>query len=1083
MLGLIKKILGGTKSDKDVKELQPLVDEINEIYKGLTSLSDERLSDKTTAFREKIKSNNSEIVAELEELNRELRDDSLDAKSTFEAHERRDELEQELFESTQATLDDILPEAYAVVKEVCRRLTERKYAYEYAGNHNIWNMIPYDVQLMGGIVIHQGKIAEMQTGEGKTLVSIMPMYLNALPQKGVHLVTVNDYLARRDCEWMQPVFDFLGITVGSLQANMPNNLRQELYQKDITYGTNNEFGFDYLRDNMVTNAEHMVQRGHWFAIVDEIDSVLIDEARTPLIISGPVGATNQKYSEMNPRIQKLVQEQTRLVNKVLSEVQNLVGSQDKGEKEKLGVALLTAYRGLPKHKRLRKMLQDPNNAKLLNETELVYLQDQGRKMKEIDETLYYIIEEKNHQIDVSEMGRELLTKSGEDPDMYLLPDIAAEMSDIEGDETLKPEAKQEKIDEINRQFSERSDIIHTMNQLLRAHSLYDNDVDYVVQSGKVQIVDEHTGRILEGRRYSDGLHQAIEAKEGVKVERDTQTFATITLQNYYRLYHKLAGMTGTAETEEGEFDKIYNLDVVVIPTNRPVVRDDKQDYIYRTQREKFNAVIDEIQKLQDEGRAILVGTASVEVSELLSKMLQRKKIKHSVLNAKQHDREADIVAQAGRKGAVTIATNMAGRGTDIKLDPEVKENGGLAIIGSERHDSRRIDRQLRGRAGRQGDPGSSRFYLSMEDKLMRLFGGDRMASVMQSIKIPEGEPIEHSMMSKTVERAQKKVEENNFAIRKRLLDYDDVMNKQREVVYKRRAYALRGERLRGEIFEYLEEIAEDWYAQLMESPDEITLVVNEIRSSLLIDPKLTKEKAQDMTQQEFVDYVLEESKKFYDRKEEMLGMDFMRQLEKVAVLQTIDEKWKEHLRVMDNLKEGIHLRSYGQKDPLLEYKKEAFDLFQGLVFEINKQTVNFAFRYFPQMAARDEDGNLRPVGNAQPPQTPEGDKGSTPNTAKPKRRPIGAAPAFANTSSTTPMTFSRPTTSFESAGGSKGAPRHESPKGENASTVSKTVVREQPKIGRNDIVTVIYNDGRQETGKFKKYESDIESGLAEIANQ
>lgn len=1091
MFGLIKKIFGGSKSDKDVKELQPLVDEINAVYKGLSGLSDEELAAKTDEFRDRISKNAQEINDELAELDRELKEENLDAAATLNAHDRRDELEKELFENIQATLDEILPEAYAVVKEVCRRLTERKHAYEYVGNHNVWNMVPYDVQLMGGIVIHQGRIAEMQTGEGKTLVSIMPMYLNALPQKGLHLVTVNDYLARRDCEWMKPVFDFLGISVGALQANMPNQKRQELYKQDITYGTNNEFGFDYLRDNMVTNSEHMVQRGHWFAIVDEIDSVLIDEARTPLIISGPVGATNQKYGEMNPRINKLVSEQTKLVNKVLNDVQDIVGTDDKEKREKLGVALLTAYRGLPKHKRLRKMLQDPANAKLLNETELVYLQDQGRKMKEIDETLYYIIEEKNHQIDVSEMGRELLTKSGEDPDMYLLPDIAAEMSEIEGDESLSAEEKQLKIDTINLQFSERSDIIHTMNQLLRAHSLYDKDVDYVVQDGKVQIVDEHTGRILDGRRYSDGLHQAIEAKEGVKVERDTQTFATITLQNYYRLYHKLAGMTGTAETEEAEFDKIYELDVVVIPTNRPIVRDDQQDLIFRTQREKFNAVIEEIIRLRDEGRAVLVGTASVEVSELLSKMLQRRKIQHSVLNAKQHEREADIVANAGKKGAITIATNMAGRGTDIKLDPDVKLAGGLAIIGSERHDSRRIDRQLRGRSGRQGDPGSSRFYLSMEDKLMRLFGGERMAGIMQSIKIPEGEPIEHSMMSKTVERAQKKVEENNFAIRKRLLDYDDVMNKQREVIYKRRAYALRGERLRGEIFDYLDELTEDWYARLTQEPDAYKLVNNEIRTSLLIDLKLTEDKAKDLTEDEFKELVFTEAKKFYDRKEEMLGIDFMRQLEKVAVLQTIDEKWKEHLRVMDNLKEGIHLRSYGQKDPLLEYKKEAFDLFQGLIWDINKQTVNFAFRYFPQMAVKDADGNVRPIGNAQAPHAKEETEGrpqqGETHKQNPPRRPAGAPPAVAaafSSSSTSPMSFSRPTSSFETGGSQQqGRPQHSEPEGDQAYTVSKTVVREQPKIGRNDIVTVEYGDGTRSEGKYKKFEADIEAGKAQVVNQ
>lgn len=660
-----------------------------------------------------------------------------------------------------------MPQAYAVVKQACKRLKDRGYAYTYTGQHYVWDMVPFDVQLMGAIVLHEGKIAEMATGEGKTLVAVMPLYLNSLAGKGCHLVTVNDYLARRDAEWMKPVYDFLGVTVGVIQSNMTTEQRQKEYNCDITYGTNNEFGFDYLRDNMVIDAKDIVQRGHWYAIVDEVDSVLIDEARTPLIISGPVEhTTDEIYQEMEPRVRRMVEAQTKLVNQIVSEAQKLLESGSKEDREAAGVLLLRAYRGLPKHKRLTKLLQEPEYLKLLKETELLYLRDQGQRMHEIDDELYYTIDEKNHNVDITEKGRQMLCTAQEDPNMFVIPDIATELSQIEGDSSLSPEEKQKKKDELYVLYSERSEKIHAINQLLVAFSLYEKDVEYVVQDGKVLIVDEFTGRILEGRRYSEGLHQAIEAKEHVRVERDTQTLATITIQNYFRMYKKLAGMTGTAETEAAEFEKIYGLDVVVIPTNKPVIRIDKDDLIFRTKREKYNAIIEAIEEELKKGRAVLVGTTSVEVSELLSKMLRRKGIPHNVLNAKHHQREAEIIAQAGRKGTVTIATNMAGRGTDIKIDHEVRKNGGLAIIGSERHEARRIDRQLRGRAGRQGDPGTSQFFISLEDDLMRLFGGERIANIMQKLKIPEGEPIFHPMITKNVEKSPEKKSRDNFGIRK-----------------------------------------------------------------------------------------------------------------------------------------------------------------------------------------------------------------------------------------------------------------------------------------------------------------------------
>lgn len=1064
MLNLIAKVFGGKKSDKDIKNINPIVDKINEIYATLQSKSDDEIKAKTDEFKKTIQSAIQDLEDKKTEIQTKLVENSYTHKEVQNFYDEMKQLDKDIFETTEEVLDEILPEVYAVVKDVCRRLTESQFSYQYVGNTNIWNMVPYDVQLIGAIVIHQGKIAEMQTGEGKTLVSIMPMYLNALAGKGLHLVTVNDYLAKRDCEWMKPVFDFLGITVGSIEAKMDNNQRKDLYNRDITYGTNNEFGFDYLRDNMVVDQNHMVQRGHWFAIVDEIDSVLVDEARTPLIISGAVGKGDQIFDQLKPKVNQLVNAQTKLVNGFLKDASDLLESDKKEDKEKAGLLLLKASRGLPKHKRLMKMMQDTDIQKLKHQTELDHHRDQGQLMREVDGHLYYTIDEKNHQIDLQEMGRDLLTGDMQDKDTYLLPDITAQMSEIEGDKEISEDEKQKRIVEINRVYSERSDIVHTIQQLLRAYSLFEADVDYVVQEGKVQIVDEHTGRVLDGRRYSEGLHQAIEAKENVKVERDTQTLATITLQNYYRQYNKLAGMTGTAETEEAEFDKIYKLEVVVIPSNVPIIRKDLNDLIFKTKREKYNALIDEVVRLRDKGQAVLVGTPNVEVSEILSKLLQRRKINHNVLNAKQHAREAEIVAGAGKKGAITIATNMAGRGTDIKIDPEVRDEGGLAILGSERHDSRRIDRQLRGRAGRQGDPGSSRFYISLEDNLIRLFGagGDRIASVMEKLKIPEGEAIEHNMITKSVEKAQQKVEENNFGVRKRLIDYDDVMNQQRDVVYTRRRQALRGDRLKGEFFEYVEDIANGWYQEFTgkkENPAEN--IINAARAKLLLNLHITDEQFAQMTEDQFTDEVVKAAEEFYAKKEEMTSPDFMKQLEKVAALRTIDEKWKEHLRVMDDLKEGIHLRSYGQKDPLLEYKQEAYNIFIEFIGEVNEETVHFAFKYFPQIVERE----VREVDN----------KGKE---STKKEQTLVLAPTDAGKN----VKYERRNDEDNTQGGygAKAAPRQQGPQGGEATTV-RDEGPQKVGIGRNDKVSVRYADGKVvKDVKFKKVAEDVENGSCEV---
>ncbi|OGU27343.1 MAG: preprotein translocase subunit SecA [Ignavibacteria bacterium GWA2_54_16] len=943
MLDFFRKLFG-SKHERDVRDLWPIVKEINAVFETLSELSDDQLREKTVEFRRKIDEDTAEIKAEIERLKASLKEDIPFAEREG-IYGDLDEHNKQLDATIQESLNEILPEAFAVVKETCRRLVGQ--TWEVAGNKIVWDMVPFDVQLLGGIVLHQGKIAEMATGEGKTLVATLPTYLNALSGRGVHIVTVNDYLALRDSQWMGKVFEFHGLKIGVILQPMDPSQRRVHYAADITYGTNNEFGFDYLRDNMVVSADEMVQRGHNYAIVDEVDSVLIDEARTPLIISGPVAVDDHKFNEMKPFVERLVNAQKNLVAKMTGEAEQMLAVNNADD---AGVLLLRSQRGLPKNKKLLKLFSEPSNKTLVQKTERIYLQDQSSRMHEIDDELYFAIDEKSHTTDLTEKGREFLAQvfPGGDKDMFIIPDIATEFSQIEGDETASFEQKQLKKDEINKLFADRNDRIHTIQQLLRAYCLYEKDDEYVVSDdGKVMIVDEFTGRMLPGRRYSEGLHQAIEAKEGVKVERDTQTLATVTLQNYFRLYKKLAGMTGTAETEAAEFFDIYKLDVVVVPTNQKMVRKDEEDQVYKTKREKLNAVIEEIERCRTSSQPTLVGTTSVEVSETLSRMLKRKGVPHNVLNAKQHQREAEIVAHAGLPGAVTIATNMAGRGTDIKLGPGVKDVGGLHIIGTERHEARRIDRQLRGRSGRQGDPGSSRFYLSLEDDLMRLFGSERIARIMERMGLKEGEVIQHSMITKSVERAQKKVEENNYGIRKRLLEYDNVMNQQREVIYSRRRHALLGEHLRDDIFDMVREMAAK-ITQTYYPEGDIEGLKNEVRAKFIADLQVTPEEFQKAGEDGMTEIVIKAAEDFYHRKEEKIGREMMGMLERMAMLQVIDNKWRDHLREMDDLKEGIHLRGYGQKDPLVEYKTEAFKMFMELMELITDEVVSIVFKFFPE---------------------------------------------------------------------------------------------------------------------------------------
>jgi preprotein translocase subunit SecA len=964
MLKLLSQLFP-SKSAKDIKRLLPMVEQINGFYEEYRSISDDDLKAKTAEFRQRINEPIQEEVEEIQNLKQEIEKLKNDPEARPEdresAHLRVEECQKLRDQKISDMLDEILPEAFAAVKEACRRLGGQ--SWDVTGRKSGWDMIPFDVQLIGGIVLHEGKIAEMATGEGKTLVATMPMYLNALPGRGVHLVTVNDYLALRDSQWMGKIFETLGLTVGCIQSDMDSARRRKEYACDITYGTNNEFGFDYLRDNMVISPEDLVHREYYYAIVDEVDSVLIDEARTPLIISGPVKTEDHKFAEMKPRVERLLNAQKNFITTIVAQAEQYL---QEGKTAEAGVQLLRASRGLPKHKRLIKVLSEPANKKLVQGTEMEYLRDQSRRMHEIDDELFYAIDERDHTINLTDQGRELLAGTSGEKDFFILPDVGTGVALLENDENLSPSEKQARKDELNFTYAERSDRIHTITQLLRAYSLYEKDEEYVVSDdGKVMIVDEFTGRLLPGRRYSDGLHQAIEAKEGVKVERDMQTLATITLQNYFRLYNKLAGMTGTAETEASEFFEIYKLDVVVIPTNQPMVRDDEDDVIYRTRREKYNAVIQEIEVKRKSNQPVLVGTTSVDVSETLSRMLKRQGIPHNVLNAKQHQREAEIIAHAGLPGAVTIATNMAGRGTDIKLGPGVSNSGGLHIVGTERHEARRIDRQLRGRSGRQGDPGSSQFYLSLEDDLMRLFGSDRIAGIMQRLGLKEGDVIQHPMITRSVGRAQKKVEENNFAIRKRLLEYDNVMNQQREVIYSRRRHALLGERLREDIIDMMEEFIDKIVEKHYEH-GEIEPLRETLRTNLLVDYSIGPDHWQKIGKSGVKSEVFKAAQEFYKRKEERIGVDQLALLEKMVSLQVVDEKWKDHLREMDDLKEGIHLRAYGQKDPILEYKSEAFNMFVELLDMINAETLNLVFKLFPQ--GERENPAQRMPRVARPPQ-------------------------------------------------------------------------------------------------------------------
>jgi preprotein translocase subunit SecA len=897
MQALLQKLFG-SRQERERKRLWPAVEEINRYCETYRDLSDEALRGKTAEFRARLVEG--------------------------------------------ATLEDLLPEAFGAVKEACRRLVGK--SWPVAGIETSWDMVPYDVQLLGGIILHEGKIAEMATGEGKTLVATMPLYLNALAGRGAHLVTVNDYLARRDAEWMGKIYEALGLTVGVIQHDMDYAARRAAYACDITYGTNNEFGFDYLRDNMAVRAEHRVQRGFHYAIVDEVDSVLIDEARTPLIISGPVEHGELDYGPIREKVERLVTRQGRFVTELLRQAEEELA--DPAKAWDAGVHLLQVKRSAPKHKRFLRLLADrPELAQHINKTELEFLRD--KRMHELDEDLLYTVDEKRHTVDLLEKGRELLAP--EDPASLVVPDLSEALALLEGREDLSVEARAQERERVYRSFAERSGRIHTLQQLLKAYTLFEKDVEYVVQDGKVVIVDEFTGRLMPGRRYSDGLHQAIEAKEGVKVEGETQTLATITLQNFFRLYPTLAGMTGTAETESAEFWQIYKLDVVVIPTHRPVRRDDHEDVVFRTKREKYNALVEEIVEAHERQQPVLVGTVSVDVSELLSRMLKRRGVAHQVLNAKQHQREAEIVAHAGRQGSVTIATNMAGRGTDIKLGPGVADLGGLYIVGTERHEARRIDRQLRGRSGRQGDPGESRFFLSLEDDLMRLFGMERISGLMTRLGVQEGEVIEHRMVTRSIERAQKRVEAHNFDIRKHLLEYDDVMNKQRQVIYDLRTRLLENQDVRADIEEWIgERVLQRVETRLGDEKtpaDEWDLAgLAEDLSFLLVWPVDGAALAEVTNREELEERVLAVGREALTRKVEATGGPAYLDVARQIMLWTVDEKWRDHLYELDHLKGGIGLRAYGQKDPLLEYKREAFQLFETLLDDVHEESVRRLFR-------------------------------------------------------------------------------------------------------------------------------------------
>ena len=1101
-LDKVLKVFVGDKSKQDVSSIKPIVEKIKTFEKALEALSHDELRAKTAEFKAKIAEARQPLQTKKEDL-------LAKAQVTEDIDEREDmylevdKIDDEIYDVTEGVLNDILPEAFAVVKETAKRfvhntqipVTANAFDREISGAHDYvtlegdqaiwanswdaagkpitWDMIHYDVQLIGGIAMHQGKIAEMQTGEGKTLVATLPVYLNALAGKGVHLVTVNDYLAKRDSAWMAPIFQFHGMSIDCIDYHTPNSdARRKAYNADITYGTNNEFGFDYLRDNMAHSPDDLVQRPHHYAIVDEVDSVLVDDARTPLIISGPVPRGDEhEFDALKPKVNAIEEVQRKYLIGVLAEAKKLIAA---GDTKEGGFQLLRAYRGIPKNKALIKFLSEEGVKQLLQKTENYYMQDNNREMPKVDEELYYVIDEKNNQVELSDKGVEFL--SGEDdPNFFVMPEIGLEIAKIEA-MGLSSEEEANLKEELFRDFGIKSERIHTLNQLLKAYALFEKDNQYVVMDNKVMIVDEQTGRIMDGRRYSDGLHQAIEAKENVKIEAATQTFATVTLQNYFRMYRKLSGMTGTAVTEAGELWEIYKLDVVEIPTNRPIARDDRDDLVYKTKREKYNAVIDEVVNLSNAGRPVLIGTTNVEISELLGKMLSIRKIDHNVLNAKQHKKEAEIVAQAGNAGQVTIATNMAGRGTDIKLSEEVKAAGGLAIVGTERHDSRRVDRQLRGRAGRQGDPGSSQFYVSLEDNLMRLFGSERIAKMMDRMGLKEGEVIQHGMISKSIERAQKKVEENNFGVRKRLLEYDDVMNAQREVIYKRRRNALHGERLRVDLANMIFDTSEGIANNNKDANDfknfEFELIRYFSMASPISEAEFGKMNATDIagtiykaafkhyrekmqrnadlafpvienvynTQRDrfkrivvpFTDgvknlQVVTDLEKAYETKGTQLINDF----EKNITLAIVDDAWKVHLRKMDELKQSVQLAVHEQKDPLLIYKFESFELFKAMIDQVNKDVISFLFKgEIPQ-----ETANTIQEAKQRKQEKLETQKDEIPNLDE---------------------------RSSQNRQAGQGASQQQQ-------QVVETIVRDQPKIGRNDKVTIKHvMSGETKDVKYKQ---------------
>lgn len=1099
----------------------PLVELTKAEGEKLLSISNDELRGKTNEIQSHIDQRLKHIDDKLAELHQRITDHpELDLNEKESIFADIDRIEKERNTELEVILLDVLPQAFAIVKETARRFKENeelevtaqdfdrvmaathenvkivgekaiwKNQWLAAGNVIKWDMLHYDVQIIGGIVLHQGKIAEMATGEGKTLVATFPTFLNALARRGVHIVTVNNYLAQRDSEWMAPLFQFHGLTVDCIDKHQPNSAeRRKAYEADITYGTNNEFGFDYLRDNMARDPEELVQRrGHHYAMVDEVDSVLVDEARTPLIISGPIPKGDEhEFYDLKPRIHKIVEAQKKLVNQLLNEAKKAIAE---GNEKDGGLALFRSFRGMPKHKPVIKFLSETGIRNILQKTENFYLQDNKKMMPEADKPLFFTIDEKDNTIDLTDNGLDLITGEGEDPKFFILPEIGLELDKIEKDEGLTNEERFQKKEELIRDYTAKAQRIHSINQLLKAYTLFERDTEYIIVDGKVKIVDEQTGRVLDGRRYSDGLHQAIEAKENVKVEDATQTYATITLQNYFRMYHKLAGMTGTAETEAGELWDIYKLDVVVIPTNKPIIRNDMDDMVFKTVREKFNAVVDEIVNLTEAGRPVLVGTTSVEISELISRMLQLKKIKHQVLNAKQHQKEAEVVAEAGKPGSVTIATNMAGRGTDIKLSPESKAAGGLAILGTERHESRRVDRQLRGRAGRQGDPGSSRFYVSLEDNLMRLFMPERIARIMDKLGLKEGEVISHSMVTNSIERAQKKVEENNFGIRKRLLEYDNVMNSQREVIYKRRKNALFGERLKLDILTMLYDTCEDIVAN-GKAGDSLSDFKLNVVSLLGFDFTVNEEefKKSDITQ--LAEKLYDEALKHYNQKNkgvaekalpviteinktrgatienilvpftdgvkqigvaadlkkcvETKNAELIHAMEKMITLAIIDQQWKEHLRDMDDLKQSVQNAVYEQKDPLLIYKFEGFEAFKRFIAKVNEETISFLIK-----------ADI-PVREPEQVQEARSQRRERLKEQKDESRSLLQG----------------------------GGHQHAQPQGGERAVEEKIQPVKSEKIaGRNDKVSVQYTDGKVlKDVKFKKVEDDVKNGKCIVIEQ